>query len=109
MYPLLFQLYQWSHLSSEGGSRIDSAKLRLRLDAITSSLNNLGDTIGNAFEVNAYTLPLCFMTFIPIEKTSEHFAAFVDRSSRLFVACLSSHNHLFGVYLCRARSNQVQC
>lgn len=44
------QLYQSSRLSSEGGSRIDSAKLRLRLDAITSSLNNLGDTIGNAFE-----------------------------------------------------------
>uniref|UniRef100_A0A7C8YS26 Uncharacterized protein n=1 Tax=Opuntia streptacantha TaxID=393608 RepID=A0A7C8YS26_OPUST len=44
------QLHQSSHPSSEGGSRIDSVKLRQRLDAITSSLNNLGDTIGNAFE-----------------------------------------------------------
>lgn len=31
-------------------SRVDNAKLRKRIDAITSSLNNLGDTLGNAFE-----------------------------------------------------------
>ncbi|XP_010683427.2 uncharacterized protein LOC104898112 [Beta vulgaris subsp. vulgaris] len=43
------QLYQ-SPQSSQGDARIDNARLRKRLDAITSSLNNFGDTLGNAFE-----------------------------------------------------------
>lgn len=49
-FYLSFQLYQ-SPQSSQGDARIDNARLRKRLDAITSSLNNFGDTLGNAFEV----------------------------------------------------------
>ncbi|KAL9227886.1 hypothetical protein vseg_003525 [Gypsophila vaccaria] len=36
--------------SSESGSRSDNARFRKGIDAITSSLNHLGDTLGNAFE-----------------------------------------------------------
>lgn len=43
---LLPQPYQ----SSENFRRVDNPKLRKSLDAITSSLNQIGGTIGNAFE-----------------------------------------------------------
>ncbi|XP_021865992.2 uncharacterized protein [Spinacia oleracea] len=43
------QFYQ-SHEPSQTGSKTDNARLRKRFDAITCSLNNFGDTLGNAFE-----------------------------------------------------------
>ncbi|KAH9619297.1 hypothetical protein KSS87_021557 [Heliosperma pusillum] len=42
--------FYYSRQPSERGSRIDNAKFRKGIDAITSSLNNLGGTLGNAFE-----------------------------------------------------------
>ena len=104
VYPLLFQLHQSSHPSSEGGSRIDSVKLRQRLDAITSSLNNLGDTIGNAFEVNAYSVPSVLCPSI-IEVS---ILLLLLIAHHLLAACLSSHSHLIRVCLCTAMSNPVR-
>ncbi|KAA8517611.1 hypothetical protein F0562_015085 [Nyssa sinensis] len=43
------QFYQQSQ-STEGSRKIDNPTLRKSLDAFTSSLNHIGDTIGNAFE-----------------------------------------------------------
>ncbi|XP_074311952.1 uncharacterized protein LOC141647597 [Silene latifolia] len=42
--------FYYSRQPSDSGSRIDNAKFRKGIDAITSSLNNLGGTLGNAFE-----------------------------------------------------------
>nr|DAD38565.1 TPA_asm: hypothetical protein HUJ06_012887 [Nelumbo nucifera] len=43
------QLHQ-SHQSPKGSRKIESPRFQKGLDAITSSLNYIGDTIGNAFE-----------------------------------------------------------
>ncbi|KAH9626187.1 hypothetical protein KSS87_015208, partial [Heliosperma pusillum] len=42
--------FYYPRQASESGSKIDNARFRKGIDAITSSLNQLGDTLGNAFE-----------------------------------------------------------
>lgn len=44
--PQLYQPCEASH----GSKRLDNPTFRKRIDALTSSLNNLGDTIGNALQ-----------------------------------------------------------
>ncbi|KAL9236081.1 hypothetical protein vseg_010788 [Gypsophila vaccaria] len=42
--------FYYSRQYSESGSRLDNARFRKGIDAITSSLNQIGGTLGNAFE-----------------------------------------------------------
>ncbi|KAK9723779.1 hypothetical protein RND81_05G024600 [Saponaria officinalis] len=42
--------FSYPRQSSESGSKTDNARFRKGIDAITSSLNHFGDTLGNAFE-----------------------------------------------------------
>ncbi|XP_021723330.1 uncharacterized protein LOC110690747 isoform X1 [Chenopodium quinoa] len=75
------QIYQSHHQSSQTGSKIDNARLRKRIDAITSSLNNLGDTLGNAFEEGRTIME--HKTADIIQETRSRTADFIQETRKL--------------------------
>ncbi|KAL2899730.1 hypothetical protein RDABS01_024812 [Bienertia sinuspersici] len=74
------QMYQ-SRQSSESGAKVDNAKIRKRFDAITSSLNNFGDTLGNAFEEGRTIME--HKTADIIQETRNRTADFIQETRKL--------------------------
>ncbi|XP_021767529.1 uncharacterized protein LOC110731916 [Chenopodium quinoa] len=66
---------------NQTGSKIDNARLRKRIDAITSSLNTLGDTLGNAFEEGLSIME--HKTADIIQETRSRTADFIQETRKL--------------------------
>lgn len=72
---------QSSDRDRDTGAKIDNARFRKRLDAITSSLNNFGDSLGNAFEEGRSLME--HKTADIIQETRSRTADFIQETRKL--------------------------
>ena len=68
--PFCFGIYQFyqPYQSLEGSRKVENPRLRKGLDALTSSLNQIGDTIGNALEVKYSISNFCKLIWKDLNK-----------------------------------------